>query len=540
MEATCFRRGRRRRRRRRTGMRLIQIILPTILLWHTLQSVAKTCCLAYTTSRQTTTNAKDTFLDLRSTQRGGVVVLERAGLVPHRRSRTATTTKKTTITNRLKTDNGENDETDTQTTQTALSGGVVVASTNAGRQPRHTSDDNRDDWLFDSRTQRAAFYGILAVLETIFWYCVAPGIDSQSPWFNPLDGKLIASLLNPSTVFSPPVGSGLGFSSLLLNTFLILPMVWSLLLLQERDGDCCETTNDGSTSGGYNNHTFPQSVRKSITTSFRTFACTGGFLVGGGILIPYMMFRRPMAFRRSIDPEKFPVPLGLFEEQQPQPQHQQQQPPKSATNSVSTNPTIFPARPPLPPPPNGQIILLTLTSVVLISFLLPFINHHCDWITEWNAFSDRAHTSQFTALALYDFTMISIAVLDPIMDDALRRGYVVGWDDSNCNDRVVCVSSTTAAAAAAATTTPESFATTTTATTARRSNNYRVDANRDHVGCWRTSDKRNRALRRLAPFVAIPLVGPVAWILVRPRYGIMGPRWRPRQKIKSVSKEEIV
>ena len=68
-----------------------------------------------------------------------------------------------------------------------------------------------NDWFFDDRKQRVAFYGSLAFLETIFWYFLAPGIDPQSRWFNPVDGKLISNLLeesikNPELITHQPPG----------------------------------------------------------------------------------------------------------------------------------------------------------------------------------------------------------------------------------------------------------------------------------------------------------------------------------------------
>ena len=439
MDATYSQRG--RRKRQRMGMRKN---LPTIVvLWYVMLSVCtRRSCLAYTIRPPITMTGtrKETF-GSRSTRRG---VLGQTR--PHRRS-TRTTMK-----------NEEEDDDEFEPFSSFAQEGTRDPS---GRYCY-------DDWLFDDRKQRVAFYGSLAFLETIFWYCLAPGIDPQSRWFNPLDGQLIASLLDPSTVISPPPGSGLGFSSLLLNTFLILPMVWSLLLLQEQ-----EENNDSNDShfidGRVPNKIFPS----SITTAIRTCVCASGFLVGGGILIPYMIFCRPMPFRRSIDPEKFPAPLRLFEGQHQHP------------TSVS-NPIV-----PMIEPMMGQVLLLALASVVAVLFLLLFATHHCYWTVEWNAFLDRAHSSQFTALALYYFTMISIAVLDPMMDDAIRRGYVIGWENENENER------------------DDSYV--------FSDSEYR-DANRDR---WR-SEKRTDALRMLATYVAIPLVGPVAWICLRPRYGPAG------------------
>lgn len=308
--------------------------------------------------------------------------------------------------------------------------------------------------------QRVAFYASLAFAGAIFWYCLAPGIDPQSRWFNPLDGKLIASLLNPSTVFSAPAGSGLGFSSLLLYTFLTFPMVWSLLLLQEQEADNCATTS---------NDKVPLSLTNNIITAISTFVCASSFLDGGGILIPYMIFRRPMPFRQSLDSGLFPSALRFFEEQ-------------SKVQKFASNVIPFIEF-------NGRLCLPALLSLLLISFLFPFANEQCYWIVEWNAFLNRARSSQFTALALYDFTTISIALLDPMMDDAIRRGYDIGW--KNVDGKRVSG--------------PESG-----------EKNSR-DANRDR---WR-SEKRLDALRVLVPYVAILLIGPVAWICLRPRYDMV-------------------
>ena len=67
--------------------------------------------------------------------------------------------------------------------------------------------------------------------------------------------------------------------------------------------------------------------------------------------------------------------------------------------------------------------------------------------------------SQFTSLASFDFVMISSAVLDPMADDARRRGFL------------------------------EEEATTA------------------------------EAAGRLAPYL-FPLIGPVAWIVFRPKYAV--------------------
>ena len=120
--------------------------------------------------------------------------------------------------------------------------------------------------------------------------------------------------------------------------------------------------------------------------------------------------------------------------------------------------------------PIGPFLLLSLTLIILVSFVYPFASHHSDWGVEWQAFLNRAQTSQFTTLALFDSTMISVTILDPMADDALRRGYIMDFgEDNDATNR---------------------------------------------------SSHRIAILQKLAPFVAIPILGPVAWICLRPRYAL--------------------
>lgn len=276
-------------------------------------------------------------------------------------------------------------------------------------QPLSTNkadDDDRTSQIGNVNETRiisvqVLFYGSLALAETIFWYWLAPGIDPGSRWFAPADGALISTLLNPAVAVAPPAGSGLGFSSLLLNSFLILPSVWSLLLLQEDSGK-----------------------RQCISP---VPFCIAAYVVGGGALIPYMIFRKPRPQPDDTDPSNFPEPLKWFEEND-----------------------------------GPSILLAGLALVVLGTFLSPFFFHGDDyhWLVEWDAFWSRVQSSQFSALAVFDFTMISITILDPMMDDARRRGFL------------------------------------------SRGNN-------DNASVW-----------KLAPFILFPIIGPVAWICLRPRYNL--------------------
>lgn len=257
-------------------------------------------------------------------------------------------------------------------------------------------------------------YLILATAETIYWYWLAPGIDPASRWLAPADVALITEkLLDPSVVLSPPVGSGLGFSSLLLNSFLVLPAVWALLLLQE-DGGCT-----------------PGRAQLVPPLPF----CAAGFLVGGGALIPYMIVRRARGSPGDVEACLLPPGLRLFE--------------RRGGDEAGAG-----AGAPVGPP-----ALATLLAVVLGAFAWPLLSGASSWDAEWAGFVTRAGSSQFTSLALFDLAMISTAVVDPMADDARRRG----WLEEDAS-----------AAVAAA---------------------------------------------RLAPYL-FPLVGPVAWICRRPKYRI--------------------
>lgn len=249
-------------------------------------------------------------------------------------------------------------------------------------------------------------YLFLAAAETVYWYWLAPGIDPASRWFSPSDASLITDqLLNPSVVLSPPPGSGLGLSSLLLNSFLILPSVYSLLLLQEAGWSA------------------PPDRRQPLPP---LPFCAAGHVVGGGALVPYMILRRSRGRPGDVDPRRLPGLLRAFEGRG-----------------------------------RGDVVLVLLLAVVFAAFVWPFCSGaSVSWEAEWTAFAHRARTSQFTSLAVFDLVMLSFVVLDPMADDARRRGLL----------------------------------------------------------------SENASLREattvLAPYVLIPLVGPVAWICRRPRYDV--------------------
>jgi hypothetical protein len=375
-------------------------------------------------------------------------------------------------------------------------------STETAREDHHhlaTDDSNSSsnsniyhDWLFTDRKQRVIFYGSLALLETMFWYYLAPGIDPQSRYFNPIDGELITNqLLNPSIVLSPPIGSGLGFSSLLLNSFLILPMVWSLLLLQEIINSSSSSSSSNSNNNNNcatNNNNNNINIPKFITV----FVCACGFFVGGGALIPYMMFRRPSSSstpfitgrsQSIIHPDNnnnsssLLVPLLQFFEKEEIMMIQKEEKEENDDDDDNDDDVGMKLLYPLLPP--GQIFLVTLLSVIVFTFVFPFIyntinNNDYDWSIEWDAFLSRIKNSQFTSLALFDFTMISIVIIDPIIDDAIRRGYINFGNDDGIYDKGTATTSTA------------------------------------------TDIKRFELVRKLLPFVVIPLIGPVMWICLRP------------------------
>jgi len=206
-------------------------------------------------------------------------------------------------------------------------------------------------------------YLSLATLETIYWYYLAPGIDPASRWFAPSDGELISKLLDPTIIFTQP---GYAFSSLLLNCFLILPMVWALLLLQE------EKDNQAISPLPF---------------------CLAGFFVGGGALIPYMIFRQTSS-KVDLEQNRYGGFLKLFE-----------------------------------PDSLGPKLLCLLLFLVGSTFVYEVSNNSLQG--EWEAFVDRLHHSQFISLALLDFTLLSCTVADPIADDAKRRGYTSNQDDGD-------------------------------------------------------------------------------------------------------------
>ena len=234
----------------------------------------------------------------------------------------------------------------------------AIARSKAARQihlSRHLDDDALPDREKPQNIIINPIYASLAAAETIYWYYLAPGIDPASRWFAPSDGELISQLLNPAIIFNEP---GFAFSSLLLNSFLILPMVWALLLLQEEGDD--------------------------QVISPLPF-CLAGFFVGGGSLIPYMIVRR-RSTTVDLDQNRYGGLLRLFE-----------------------------------PDSVGPKLISMLLVLVWISFAYEVSGSSLQF--EWEAFVDRLHHSQFTSLALFDFTMLSCTIVEPMTDDARRRKY---------------------------------------------------------------------------------------------------------------------
>ena len=229
------------------------------------------------------------------------------------------------------------------------SGGVKA------RAQYHLSLDDNEPEPPQNNIDINPIYAFLATAETIYWYYLAPGIDPDSRWFAPSDGELISQLLNPAIIFNEP---GFAFSSLLLNSFLIIPMVWALLLLQE-DGD--------------------DQVLSPLPF------CLAGFFVGGGALVPYMIVRKSPE-KVDLDKNGYGGLLRLFE------------------------PDSF-----------GPKMLCALVALISISFAYEVSNSSLQ--AEWESFIDRLHNSQFTSLALFDFTMLSCTIIDPMTDDAERRGF---------------------------------------------------------------------------------------------------------------------
>ena len=73
---------------------------------------------------------------------------------------------------------------------------------------------------------------------------------------------------------------------------------------------------------------------------------------------------------------------------------------------------------------NGQTLLIGLTLIIIASFAEPFLTGSVEFGSEFSSFKERIGSYQFTSLALFDFTMISAAIIDPMIDDAKRRNFL--------------------------------------------------------------------------------------------------------------------
>jgi hypothetical protein len=132
----------------------------------------------------------------------------------------------------------------------------------------------------------------------------------------------------------------------------------------------------------------------------------------------------------------------------------------------------------------GKQRLLLFTTVVFVAFCGELVLHNSNndsssfssslLLECWQAFLHQLHQSQFISLALFDIVMLSCTILDPMMDGAQRRGYYDQYyEDGN------------------------EMSTTTTATTNKGATTARI-------------------IQPLLPYVLVPILGPVAWILQRP------------------------
>ena len=226
-----------------------------------------------------------------------------------------------------------------------------------------------------SPTLRKIMFGSAFLGENILSY-TGPGSDGTL--FPQQDLDLITqSLMNPNVMSNPPDGSGYGiFSYTLFNSFIYLPLVWAAIILPENAA---------------------AAAKKKQQQSF-LFLPAWPFLVAstalGGIgLYPYLALRKPMT--TTIPNSDDATKNGL-----------------SSSFLVS----FF----------NDSIalkVLLVLSNLYLLQiFLEPFLSGNSNLVLEIQGFGTLFGHSQFVFTTTLDAIILSLLLLDPISDDAKRRG----------------------------------------------------------------------------------------------------------------------
>ncbi|GFH61936.1 hypothetical protein CTEN210_18412 [Chaetoceros tenuissimus] len=210
------------------------------------------------------------------------------------------------------------------------------------------------------------------VFENVFSYVLAPGHDGT--FFPQQDLDFIGSLLDSNVMFQdPPAGYAL-FSLLLFNPFIYLPFVWGGILYPEPQ---VEGGKESTKQRTFNLPALP------FVVSSAAFGYIG--------LYPYLALRPS----KSLSTSK-----------------------KQSTSSIGE--TIF---------GNLDNVIAKVAVIVMNLFLIFTFyqsmqsSSHGVW-EEVRGFVQLNESSQFVSTTTIDMIIGSILFLDPIADDAVRRGYI--------------------------------------------------------------------------------------------------------------------
>lgn len=169
---------------------------------------------------------------------------------------------------------------------------------------------------------------------------------------------ILHNLLNPQVMAHPPDGYGL-FSYLLFNSFLYLPLVWGAIVL-------------------------PQTNKDQYLPAW-PFVVAASTALGGIGLYPYLALRQTTHETPTAEEESMIV-------------------------------SFFRGGLPL------KVLLVAINLYVLQVFLQPFLANGSNLVDEVQGLLHMVTTFQFSCTTAIDMVVVSLLLLDPIADDAKRRG----------------------------------------------------------------------------------------------------------------------
>ena len=246
-----------------------------------------------------------------------------------------------------------------------------------------TSPTNDDDDI-----TRKVVFGTAFIGENIYSY-TSPGADGTI--FPQSDLNLIQQLLDPNVMSNaPPMGYAL-FSLLFFNSFIYLPLVWGSIL-----------------------HPITHNP-KSKSTPLPAWPFVVASTAFGGIgLYPYLAFRQQysvVSSKTTATPPPTTTTTTTI---------------KSSIKSESLANNFFEIFDTI----IGKLVLVAIVSFTFYTYSTSQTNLSEDIDGLWNMFQ----TSQFVSTSIVDTFIGSILFLDPIVDDAKRRGYIINnIDDDNKN-----------------------------------------------------------------------------------------------------------